>query len=226
MKGKLEPLRFSVQKACAAQVLLSRRVICEDILPSKIKCVGGVDVAYCGGFSIGAVAVIDYNSFTLIEHQVACCKTRFPYVPTLLSFREVSPSVLAIQKLNTIPDVFLVDGQGVAHPRRFGFASHLGLVTGKPTIGVAKSLLWGEVGKFGDEGWAPLTDKEEIVGAVLEMFSGKKPVYVSVGHKISLKRAIRIVKHFTCGTHIPQPILEAHKIANEEKKKLDFAPPV
>jgi deoxyribonuclease V len=219
-------LRFYVQKALAAQTLLSKRVICEDILPSKIKCVGGVDVAYRGGFSIGAVAVIDYSSLMLIEYQTACCKTRFPYVPTLLSFREVSPSVLAIQKLSTIPDVFLVDGHGVAHPRRFGFASHLGVVTGKPTIGVAKSLLCGEVSKFGDEGWASITDKGEIIGAVLETFSGKKPVYVGVGHKISLKRAISIVKHFTCGTHIPQPILEAHKIANEEKKKLDFAPPV
>jgi deoxyribonuclease V len=219
-------LRFSVQKARAAQTLLSKRVICEDILPRKIKCVGGVDVAYCGDVSIGAVAVIDYNSFMLVECQTACCKTRFPYVPTLLSFREVSPSVLAMKKLNTIPDVFLVDGQGVAHPRRFGFVSHLGLVTGKPTIGVAKSLLCGEVGKLGDEGWASITHKGETIGAMLETFSGKKPVYVSVGHKISLKRAISIVKHFTCGTHIPQPILEAHKTANEEKKKLDFAPPV
>lgn len=216
-------MRFNVEKARTAQQLLSKRVICEDILPKRIKCVSGVDVAYHGDISIGAVAVLDFHSFALIESQTVCCKTRFPYVPTLLSFREVSPSVLAIKKLQTIPDVFLVDGQGIAHPRRFGFASHLGLVIDKPTIGVAKSLLCGEVGEFGDEGWASITDKGETIGAAVETFSGKKPVYVSVGHKICLERAIDIVKYFACGTSIPQPILKAHKIANEEKKKLDFA---
>ena len=106
-------MKFSVKKARAAQQLLSQRVICKDTLPQKIRCVGGVDVAYYGEVSIGAVAVLDFNSFKLIESQTSCCKTKFPYVPTLLSFREVSPSVLAIQKLQTRPDVFLVDGQGL-----------------------------------------------------------------------------------------------------------------
>jgi len=213
-------LKFSVEKARVAQRLLSKRVVCKDDLPKAIKYVGGVDVAYREGISVGAVAVLDFNSFALIESQTVCCKTKFPYVPTLLSFREISPAVLAIKKLQMMPDVFLVDGQGVAHPRRLGFASHLGLVIDKPTIGVAKSLLCGEVGEFSDEGWAPINDKEEIIGAAVATFSGEKPVYVSVGHKVSLDRAIAIVKYFARGNRIPEPVLKAHRIANEEKKKL------
>jgi len=213
-------LKFSVKKARAAQRLLSQRIVCKDTLPKKIKYVGGVDVAYYGEVSIGAVAVLDFNSFKLIESQTSCCKTKFPYVPTLLSFREVSPSILAIQKLRRMPDVFLVDGQGIAHPRRFGFASHLGLALDKPTIGVAKSLLCGKVGNFNDKDWASITDEEEIVGAAVVTFLGEKPVYVSVGHKVSLDRAIAILRHCTREKRIPEPILNAHRIANEEKKKL------
>lgn len=213
-------MKFSVEKARLAQQLLSKRVICEDSLPRAIKHVGGVDIAYCRDISVGSVAVLDFDSFALIESKTACCRTRFPYVPTLLSFREVSPAVSAIKKLRTMPDVFLVDGQGIAHPRRFGFASHFGLAVDKPTIGVAKSLLCGEVGRFNDEGWAPITDKEEIIGAAVATFSGEKPVYVSVGHKVSLDKAIAIVRHFACGKRIPEPILKAHMIANEEKKRM------
>jgi len=226
-KGKLKEAsktkvgsKFSVKKARAAQQLLSKQVICKDNLPKTIKYVGGVDVAYSGDISIGAVTVIDFNSLALIESETVCCKTKFPYIPTLLSFREVSPAVLAIRKLQTQPDVFLVDGQGIAHPRRFGFASHLGLVMDKPTIGVAKSLLCGEVGRFNEKNWAPITDKGDVIGAAVATFRGEKPIYVSVGHKISLDRAIAIVKHFTRWKRIPEPILKAHIVANEAKKKL------
>jgi deoxyribonuclease V len=213
-------LKFSVEKARKAQQLLSERVVCEDKLPETIKYVGGVDIAYSEDVSVGAVAVLDFNSFSLIESQTAYCKTMFLYVPTLLSFREVSPAALAIKKLHTMPDVFLVDGQGIAHPLRCGFASHLGLAINKPTIGVAKSLLCGEVGEFNEKGLAPITDKGEIIGAAVVTVSGKKPVYVSVGHKISLDKAISVVRHFSHRNRVPEPIREAHRIANEEKKKL------
>lgn len=208
-----------MKKAHAMQRRLSKEVISEDRLPRKIRYVAGVDVAYAREISVGAVAVLNSNSLSLIESQVAYCKTRFPYVPTLLSFREIPPAILAIEKLKTQPDVFLVDGQGVAHPFRFGFASHLGLVMDKPTVGVAKSLLCGKVGRFKDEGWAPITDKGETIGAAVKTFFGK-PVYVSVGHKVSLSKAIAIVKDFTRERRIPEPILKAHRIANEEKKRL------
>ena len=209
-----------MEKAHAMQRRLSKKVISEDRLPRKIRCVAGVDVAYARGVSVGAVAVLDSSSLSLIESQVAYCETRFPYVPTLLSFREIPPVFLAIKKLKTQPDVFLIDGQGIAHPFRFGFASHLGLVVDKPTVGVAKSLLCGEVGRFNAEGWAPIKDKGGVIGAAVKMFSGEKPVYVSVGHKVSLRRAITIVKHFARERRIPEPIQMAHRIANEEKKKL------
>lgn len=212
-------MKFSVEKARKAQRLLSERVICEDKLPKTIKYAGGVDIAYHEGISIGAVAVLDF-SLALIESQTAHCKTMFPYVPTLLSFREVLPAILAIKRLKAMPDVFLVDGQGIAHPLRCGFASHLGLAIDKPTIGVAKSLLCGKIGEFSEEGLAPITDKGEIIGAAVVTVSGKKPVYVSVGHKVSLNRAIAIVRHFSHRNRVPEPIREAHQIANEEKKKL------
>ena len=138
---------FSVKKAHETQLQLSKHIVFEDRLPEKIRLVAGVDVAYVKEMSIGVVAVLDHDSLKIVESQTAHCKISFPYIPTLLSFREIPPTVLSIKKLKTQPDVFLVDGQGFAHPYRCGFASHLGLAIGKPTIGVAKSRLFGETEK-------------------------------------------------------------------------------
>jgi len=213
--------KFSVERAHAMQLRLSKHVTRRDMLPKTIRYVAGVDVAYVSNVSIGAVAVLDYHSLSIVDSKKARVKTRFPYIPTLLSFREIPPTLAAIKKLKTQPDVFLVDGQGIAHSYRLGFASHLGLILNKPTIGVAKSLLCGEVGVFNQEGWAPITDKDEVIGAALA-FAGerKKPVYISIGHKVSLKRAIEIVKHCTKIHRISEPIRAAHILANEEKKSL------
>jgi len=211
--------RFSVEKAHAMQLSLSKRVIRRDMLPKTICYVAGVDTAYNAGMSIGAAVVFDYNSLSVVESKKARVKTSFPYIPTLLSFRELPPTLAAIKKLKTQPDVFLVDGQGIAHPYRLGFASHLGLVLNKPTIGVAKSLLCGKVGSFNRGGWAPITDKDEVIGAAIAQ-KGEKPVYVSVGHMVSLKKAIQIVKHCTKLHRIPEPIRVAHVVANEEKQRL------
>jgi len=210
---------FSVEKAHAMQKRLAGLVVCEDTLPKKLSCIAGVDVAYTKQHSIGAAAVLDYDTLLLAEDKTAKVKTRFPYIPTLLSFREIPPTLAAIRELKTKPDVFLVDGQGIAHPYRLGFASHLGLLLDKPTIGVAKSLLCGKVGTFNQDGWAPIVDKDEVIGAAVAK-DGKKPIYVSVGHKISLERAIDIVKHCTPRYRIPEPIRAAHKIANEKSKRL------
>jgi len=177
-------------------------------------------VAYAGNTSIGAVAVLDFHSLTPIELQVSHVETRFPYIPTLLSFREVSPAVAAIKKLKVQPDVFLVDGHGVAHPYRFGLASHLGVVVGKPTIGVAKSLLCGKVGNFKEEGWAPISENNETIGAVVVTRQGRKPVYVSIGHMISLSRAITLVRQCTRNHRIPEPLRIAHAKATETKRKI------
>jgi deoxyribonuclease V len=216
---KLSP-RFSAKKAHAMQLRLSKQVVHEDTLPKTINYVAGVDVAYTQGISIGAVAVLDFASLSLVESQVVRLKTRFPYIPTLLSFREIPPAYSAIKKLQTQPDVFLVEGQGFAHPYRLGFATHLALAIDAPTIGVAKNLLCGKVEPVGEHGWAPLTDREEVIGAEVVTKLGTKPIYVSVGHRVSLKRAIDIVRSCARNYRIPEPIRRAHILANEKKGSL------
>jgi len=199
---------------------LSKRVIDQDMLLETIDYVAGVDVAYTKGMSIGAVVVVDFASLSPVESQVVHLKTRFPYIATLLSFREIPPAYSAIKKLQRQPDVFLVDGQGFAHPYRLGFATHLGLVIGKPTIGVAKSRLYGRVESIEDHDWMSLVDNGEIVGAEIATKPGTKPIYVSIGHQVSLRRAIDIVRSCTRTYRIPEPIRRAHILANEEKRKL------
>ena len=141
---KLNP-KFSIKKAHQLQRNLSKKLIFEDTLPTIIEHVAGVDIAYHESTSVAAVAVLECRTSSVVEFQVAHVKTRFPYIPTLLSFREIPPAYLAIKLLRIKPDVFLVDGQGFAHPFGLGFASHLGLLVDKATIGVAKSLLCGKV---------------------------------------------------------------------------------
>lgn len=205
------------------QLHLSKRLVFEDMLPETVDYVAGVDVAYLEDVSVCAVAVLDADTLSQVEVQVAHTKTRFPYVPTLLSFREIPPAYSAIKKLHTEPDVFMVDGQGFAHPYGLGFASHLGLILNKPTVGVAKSLLCGEVKQSTNEGWAPLTYKGKVIGAEVVTKQGTKPVYVSVGHRVSLKRATEIVLECTGKYRLPEPTRRAHIAAGEAKRKLHSA---
>jgi len=210
---------FSVKKAHQMQLRLSKRVIRMDELPKTLRRVAGVDVAYAGDLSIAVVAVLDYSSLSLVEAQRAVVKTQFPYIPTLLSWREIKPAKAAIKKLKTRPDVFLVDAQGTAHPYRLGFASHLGVLLDKPTIGVAKSLLCGQIGSPNQQGWMPITDRGEVIGAAIKRDEKTQPIYVSVGHMVSLEKAIEIVRHCTKLARIPEPIRIAHTLASEEKRK-------
>jgi deoxyribonuclease V len=221
--AKLKP-NFSIEKAHETQLKLSKQIVLEDMLPEKIRFVAGVDVAYVKDLAIGAVAVLDYASLELAESKTAVCKARFPYVPTLLSFRETPPTVLCIKNLDLQPDVFLVDAHGFAHPYQCGFASYLGLVIGKPTIGVAKSRLFGEVeDAMSEKDVALLKHEDEVIGAVVRTKRGCKPVYVSVGHMVSLETAIEIVRHCICHSRIPEPVLKAHQIATAEKRKINIA---
>ncbi|MGD0644890.1 MAG: endonuclease V [Candidatus Bathyarchaeia archaeon] len=205
---------FSVKKAHKLQACLSKKIILEDRLPQKIRIIAGVDVSYVGNFGIGAVAVLDYDSLELLETQVAICQAEIPYIPTLLSFREIPPAMAAIKKLKIQPDAFLVDAQGIAHPYRCGFASHLGLALGKPTIGAAKSRLIGTPLEDGGETF--LVDKGEIIGAAVTTKQDTKPIYVSTGHMVSLETAIKIVKH-CARSRIPEPLLQAHRLATSER---------
>lgn len=191
-------------------------------MPDVVDYVAGVDVAYLGDVSVGAVAVLDFGTLSVVETQVAQIRTRFPYVPTLLSFREVPPAYSAIKKLHVKPDVFMVDGQGYAHPFGLGFASHLGLILDKPTVGVAKSLLCGKPEQNAEGGRVvPLKDKQgEVIGAQVVTRQGTKPVYVSVGHMVSLSRATEIVLECLGKYRLPEPIRRAHLVAGEEKRRL------
>jgi deoxyribonuclease V len=218
------PPTFSVKKAHTAQLRLSQKIVRKDVLPEKIRYIAGVDVAYTEEFSIGAVAILDYESLSLKESKTAICKTRFPYIPTLLSYREVPPAVSAITRLELEPDIFLIDGQGIMHPYRLGFASHLGLIIAKPTIGVAKSRLCGEAQTSTKDGWAPILDKKEVVGAAVTTKEGRNPVYVSIGNMISLKTAIAIVRHCARTYAIPEPTRQAHIIATQKKRKMQNTP--
>ena len=208
---------FSVKKAHNTQICLSKKLILEDRLPQKIRTVGGVDVSYVGTVGIGAVTVLDYESLECLEAQVATCEVKMPYIPTLLSFREIPPAMAAIKKLRIQPDVFLVDAQGLAHPYRCGFASHLGLALGKPTVGAAKSRLIGTPAER--DGRTLLVDKDEVIGEVVTTKPDAKPVYVSIGHMVSLETAVKIVLHCSKG-RIPEPLLQAHNLATKERIKL------
>jgi deoxyribonuclease V len=155
--------------------------------------------------------------FELVETATAHQETRFPYIPGLLSFREAPVCLEAVAKLTRQPDLFMIDGQGVAHPRRLGLASHLGLFFDKPTIGCAKSRL---IGKFEEPGvekgvWTPLRDGEETIGAVVRTRSRVKPVFVSVGHKCTLEDAIRVTLACVVRYRIPEPTRLAHQAVSK-----------
>jgi len=208
---------FSVKKAHNTQVCLSKKLILEDRLPQKIGTVGGVDVSYVGSIGVGAITVLDYESLELLEAQVATCDVKMPYIPTLLSFREIPPAITAIKRLKAQPDVFLVDAQGLAHPYRCGFASHLGLALRKPTVGAAKSRLIGTPTEKNSR--TLLVDKGEVIGEVVTTKPSAKPIYVSIGHMVSLETAVKIVKHCSKG-RIPEPLAQAHKLATKERIRL------
>jgi deoxyribonuclease V len=206
------------------QKRISQKIIFEDTLPDKIEYVAGVDISYQNEKSIGAVAVLDYKSLQVVETKIAYVKTRIPYVPTLLSFREIPPAYSAVKKLKIEPEVFMVDGQGFAHPYGLGFASHLGLIIDKPTVGIAKSRLYGRVRAVDEHKQVELLkEKGKVVGAEILTRQGTKPVYVSVGHKVSLDRAVKLVLDCAVKYRLPEPTRSAHKLATNEKKKLQVS---
>lgn len=164
---------------------------------------------------LAAAVVVSYPSLEVAEAQVAEVQASFPYVPGLLSFRESPLLVTVLEKLTVTPDLLIVDGQGFAHPRRMGIACHLGLLFDLPAIGCAKSILVGEHAPLGEEegSQAELVDKDEVIGMAVRTKAGAKPVYVSVGHKISLPTAVYWVKQCCRGYRLPEPTRLAHLAA-------------
>lgn len=208
------------REARALQALLAPRVEREDRLPPVVRFVAGVDVGFdaSGRRLRAAVAVLNFPELCLVDAAVVVEPVRFPYVPGLLSFREVPPVLAAMARLSILPDLVLADGQGIAHPRRFGFASHLGLCLDRPTIGVAKSRLIGTHGEPGPNkgDWIPLYDGEEIIGAVVRTRRAVAPVYVSIGHRVSLASAIHYTLACTSRFRLPETTRAAHRLASEQ----------
>lgn len=211
------PWGLTPREAMALQRELAPRVVKEDRL-GEVRCVAGVDVGYEEGGKLtrAAVAVLDFPALTVREEMVVRVPTRFPYVPGLLSFREIPAVLEAFAALESTPDLVLCDGQGYAHPRRFGLACHLGVLLDVPTIGAAKSRLLGEHPEVAPErgAWAPLTDQGELIGAVLRTRAGTRPLYVSVGHRISLDTAIRWTLACAPRYRLPETTRAAHRLAS------------
>jgi len=187
-------------------------------LAQPVNTIAGADISF-NKFSetvYAGIVVLSLPDLRIIESAGVCSVAKFPYVPGLLSFRE-TPSVLeAWEKLKTKPDVLMLDGQGIAHPRRFGIACHVGILLDLPTIGCAKSILVGRYGELGlDAGsQSPLVDRGEQVGIALRTKSKVSPVYVSPGHLIDLDSAVDLVLRSTGKYRQPEPTRQAHLLVN------------
>jgi deoxyribonuclease V len=208
---------LTIEEAIAIQQQLRGEIITSDQL-EVVQYVAGVDVGFeaAGTISRAAVAVLSFPSLQLQESAIARRPTTFPYVPGFLSFREIPAVLDALEKISTIPDLILSDGQGIAHPRRFGIACHLGLIVDIPTIGVAKSLLIGKHKEVPQQrgSWEPLVNRGETIGAVLRTRTGTKPLYVSSGHRVSLATAIEYVLRCTPKYRLPETTRIADKLAS------------
>lgn len=208
---------LSPKEARLLQDELAKEVILVDSL-GEVRRIAGVDVGFEAGGRItrAAVAVLSFPELKLTEHNVITMPTCFPYVPGLLSFREVPAILTAWEGLKKQPDLVLCDGQGYAHPRRLGLACHLGLWLGVPTVGVAKSRLIGEYQEPGVEkgDQTALMDKGERVGTVLRTRTGVKPLFVSPGHLISLQTAVDYVLRSTTRYRLPETTRQADRLAS------------
>lgn len=202
------------------QKTLAPRVVRTDDF-RDIRRVAGVDVGFedKGRVTRAAIVVLDAESLEVIEQVLHREATRFPYVPGLLSFRELPALINALETLRVLPDLLLCDGQGIAHPRRLGVAAHLGLWLDLPSIGVGKSRLVGEHDEPGTKrgAWTPLIDKDEVIGRVVRTRDRVKPLYVSTGHRVGIESAMEFVLRFTTRYRLPEPIRFADRLSSSRK---------
>lgn len=208
---------LSPREAIALQQELRSRVERTERI-GQVTRVAGIDVGFEQNNTVtrAAVAVLGYPSLALEEYAIARQPTRFPYVPGLLSFREVPAVLDALAQLRCTPDLLLCDGQGIAHPRRFGIAAHLGVLLDVPTVGVAKSRLVGThdtVPETRGE-WVPLVHGDEVIGAVLRSRSRVKPLYVSPGHRLTIPSAVAWTLACTTRYRLPETTRFAHRLAS------------
>lgn len=213
-------MSINLEQLKQTQQSLSKQVQLNDDFAKSIKLIGGTDVGFEneGNITRAAIVILSYPDFNVIEYHIARIKTKFPYIPGYLSFREYPALVAAWQQVKQKPDLLLVDGQGVAHPRRLGIASHLGLLLDMPTIGVAKKRLCGQyeimpkvVGNV-----TPLCDKQEQIGWVLQSKNRCNPLFISAGHRVSQSSALRWVNLCLRGYRLPEPTRWADAIASNK----------
>lgn len=205
----------SPEEARQIQNRLRTQVVTTDRF-GTINTVAGVDIGLKKDIARASVVVLSFPELQVVDSVVTESPVRFPYIPGLLSFREIPPLLIAFSQLQTEPDLVIVDGQGIAHPRRFGLASHLGLVLDKPTIGCAKSRLWGRYEEPDSEqgAYTYLTDKDEVIGAAVRTRTNVRVVYISIGHRISLDSARTWTLACCQGYRLPETTRHAHNAAS------------
>ncbi|MBI2141819.1 endonuclease V [Candidatus Woesearchaeota archaeon] len=208
---------MNIEKLKEEQLATACKVITTDEL-GEARTIAGCDCAYVNNTVIAAVVVCD-DKLKIMEKQVATVENDFPYMPGLLYYREGKAIKEAFAKLKNKPDVLLVDGNGVLHPLRCGLASQLGVELDQPTIGIAKTRLLGEEDEAGN-----IRVGSEIIGAEFKAKEHAKPIYVSVGHRVSLERAVDIVQKTTQSPHkLPEPLHLAHRIADKARQAMEKA---
>ncbi|MEA2117991.1 deoxyribonuclease V [Halovibrio sp. HP20-50] len=227
MPAALHEWNLSAQEARALQTQLAKQLVHTDRI-DPVGYIAGVDIGFeeNGEITRAAVVVLKWDTATapnlsVVEQRVHREPTRMPYIPGLLSFREIPAALGAFEKLSVRPDLVMVDGQGIAHPRRLGVAAHLGLWLDLPTIGIAKSRLYGKHAEVGEQrgDWVPLYAGNETIGAVLRSRSNVKPVFVSPGHRITLETSLAWVRRCLGGTKLPEPTRLADRLASRRDQR-------
>ena len=213
----LHPWNVTPEEARRIQNELRSQVVKTDRF-GEINTVAGVDIGLKKDIARASVVVLSFPDLQVVDSVVTESPVRFPYIPGLLSFREIPPLLTAFTELQTEPDLVIVDGQGIAHPRRFGLASHLGLILDKPTIGCAKSRLTGQFEAPAPEQgtYTDLMDKGEVIGVAVRTRENVQVVYVSIGHRISLDSARTFTLACCRGYRLPETTRHAHKAASSK----------
>ena len=207
---------FDVQRAIALQKFLSSLVKKEGKV-DKLKNIVGLDVAYVGSTGVAVAALLEYPSLTLREYVVIRGYVPIPYIPGLLAFREAPLLIKAYEKLGSSADLVIVDGHGITHPRKFGIASHIGVVLDVPSIGAAKKILTGSIVEVNGRKYLTTVDKE--LGAIV-VERGRRKVYLSIGHKISLEEIERLIPKMFKNHDLPEPTYIADLITKRERRKI------
>ena len=216
------PWNLPPGEAIQLQQTLRSQMMVEPLDLAGVHRVAGVDVGFPEPETARAAIVsLSFPDLQPLEEKTAEIPLAFPYIPGLLSFREIPAILAVVEALSQLPDVFLVDGHGFAHPRRFGIACHLGVLLGMPTLGCAKSILVGRYGELADSAGstADLLDREEVIGTAVRTRQGVKPVFVSIGHRIDLPSSTRLALLCGRGYRLPEPIRLADQLASMRGQK-------